>query len=84
MGNNSLLLCLAQLVLRWVLNDVAIEAQPRVHLTDKAACLALEQDVLPLQLHHRLGVAARVALHVPASQYAGRKLVTRQAGCQPR
>lgn len=49
---NSLLLLLAHLLLRGVLEDVGVEAVHHVHRRLEPASLALQPDHLLLDLHH--------------------------------
>jgi hypothetical protein len=61
---HSLLLGLADLVLWRVLEDVGVQAVAHVNIGHRAACLALEENVVLPDLHHSLWVAAGVALHI--------------------
>ena len=62
--SGSLLLGLADLLLRRVLQNEGVEAMLHVHLRGCAACLALQEDEILLDLDGCLRVAARVALHI--------------------
>ena len=61
---DSLLLLLADFLLRWILEDEGVEAVAHVDARVGAASLALELDGLPLDLDDSLGVEAVVALHI--------------------
>ena len=63
-GEGSLLLSLAELLFRWVLEDEGVEAMKHVDLRYKSTSLADQLNVLSLDLHNCLWVVAVVALNI--------------------
>lgn len=63
-GEHALLLGLGHLLLWGVLEDVGVQAVAHVHIRHRTAGLALQVDILLLDLDHCFGVAAVVALHI--------------------